>query len=150
MLGRENGFLLTPIIVGSELLGVTISATGVEFVGGVGPVVGPDEFPPVIMTDNGGTCTGVIMLVLKGTGATAVGVRAGLAPPTIITCEEGVRTGGATGVGSLVTGESVEPSPTTWPNNLLTGNSIHTDNSTGISFMGMRIGSYFIFSILFC
>ncbi len=119
---------------------MAISATGAEFVG----AVGPDEFPPVIMTEDGGTCTGVMTFVLIARGATAIGARVGAAPPTIITCDEGVRTGGATGVGSLVTGASVEPSPSggvSWPNRLPTGKrtAAKADNRSSFNFMGMTM-----------
>src|SRR5579864_5664021 len=101
--------------VGSEFSGMATSPTGAEFVVGVGP----GGFPPVTMIEGGGTSTGVMMVVLTIGGATVIGVRVEVAPPTIITCDDAVRTGGFTGVGSLVTGARVVPS--SWPNRSIAG-----------------------------
>jgi len=106
------------------------------------------------MIADGGTYTSDGVLVSTVGVTKIIGTWIEEAPPTMMTCEDGVSTGGWTGVGSLVTGVMTVPSPSggvVWANKVLV---VHTSiaspiSSIGLNFIDDIVGVVFIFSILF-
>ena len=97
-------------------------------------------------TATGETYTSVGALVATAGGTNAIGVALIGAPPVTMTCEDGVRTGGVVGVGSLVTGVMTVPSPSgggvVWAIELLVVHRsiVSPIASIGLNFIGNIMG----------